>query len=98
MFAAPTWKWLSDPYTLAKGVLVAALAYLTFFIILPSTLSTWEEAHTVSTLDITPTMRARLVETLADKVAQRYLDEKKGVQVAAAIRQAARNGEYDGIS
>jgi len=52
----------------------------------------------MGTLDVTPTMRAQLVDTLADKVARLYLDEKKGVQVAAALRQAERNGEYDGIS
>jgi hypothetical protein len=98
MFASDIWTRLSDPYTLAKGIVLSMSAYLTFGIILPSTLSTWQEAHTVGTLDVTPTMRAQLVETLADKVARRYLDEQKGAQVAAAIRQAERNGEYDGIS
>ena len=98
MLASRIRKTLSDPYTLAKGVLVAAAAYLTFVIILPSTLSTWQEVHTMSTLDVTPAMRARLVDTLADKVAQRYLDEKKGAQVAAALREAERHGEYDGIT
>lgn len=98
MLASRIRKTLSDPYTLAKGVLVAAAAYLTFAIILPNTLSTWQEVHTMSTLDVTPAMRARLVDTLADKVAQRYLDEKKGAQVAAALREAERHGEYDGIT
>jgi hypothetical protein len=98
MFAGRVWKRLSDPYTLAKGIVLSALAYLSFVIILPSTVATWQEAHTLGTFDVTPTMRAQLVETLADKVARRYLDEKKGMQVAAAIRQAERNGEYDGIS
>lgn len=92
------WKRLSDPYTLAKGIVLSALVYLTFVVILPSTLLTWQEAHTTGTLDVTPAMRAQLVETLADKVARRYVDEKKGAQVAAAIRQAKRHGEYDGIS
>lgn len=92
------WKKLSDPYTVAKGIVLSGLAYLTFVVILPSALSTWQEAHTVGTLDVTPSMRAQLIDTLADKVARRYLDEKKGAQVAAALRQAERNGEYDGIS
>jgi hypothetical protein len=98
MFAVRIWQRLSDPYTLAKGVVFSTLAYLAFVIILPSTLLTWKEAHTVGMLDVTPIMRTQLVETLADKVARRYLDEKKGMQIAAAIRQAERNGEYDGIS
>ncbi|KQV44988.1 S41 family peptidase [Massilia sp. Root335] len=98
MLASRIWKRLSDPYTLAKGILISAAAYLTFVIILPSTLSTWRDVHTVSTLNVTPTTRAQLVDTLADKVARRYLDEKKGAQVAAALRQAERHGEYDGIS
>jgi retinol-binding protein 3 len=98
MLPSHIWKKLADPYTLAKGIALSALAYLAFVIILPSTLLTWQEAHTMGTLDVTPAMRARLIETLADKVARRYLDEKKGAQVAAALRQAERNGEYDGIS
>jgi hypothetical protein len=98
MFASRVWKRLSDPYTLAKGIVLSASAYLAFVVILPSTLATWQEVHTMGTLDVTPTMRAQLVETLADKVARRYLDEKKGEQVAAALRQAERHGEYDGIS
>ena len=77
MPASRIWKRLSDPYTLAKGILISAAAYLTFVIILPSTLSTWRDVHTVSTLNVTPTTRAQLVDTLADKVARRYLDEKK---------------------
>jgi hypothetical protein len=97
MFAGRVRERLSDPYTIAKGVVLSALAYLTFVVILPSTLATWQEAHTVGTLDVTPGMRARLVDTLADKVARRYLDEKKGAQIAAALRQAERHGEYDEI-
>jgi hypothetical protein len=98
MPAQGIWKRLSDPYTLAKGIVLSTLAYLTFVVILPSTLLTWQEAHTIGTFDVTPTMRVQLVDTLADKVARRYLDEKKGIQVAAALRQAERHGEYDGIS
>lgn len=98
MFVHRLWKSLSDPYTLAKAVVLSAMAYLTFVIILPSTLATWQEAHTMSTFDVTPAMRTQLVNTLADKIALRYLDEKKGAEVAAALRQAERNGEYAGIT
>jgi hypothetical protein len=86
-----------DPYCWAKGMVFVALAYLTFVVILPSTLSTWEEVHTVSSLDVTPAMRAEVVDALAQKVRQRYLDAQKGTQIASALRKAARDGDYDDI-
>lgn len=87
----------SDPYRWTKGIVFMALAYLTFVIILPHTLSKWEEMHTVSSLGVTPAMRAEVVEALAQKVTQRYLDAQKGVQIAAALRKAARDGDYDDV-
>jgi hypothetical protein len=97
MLAERVKRVLSDPYSWAKGIVFLALAYLTFVIILPSTLSMWDETHTMGSLNITPTMRAELVESLADKVTRRYLDAKKGLQIATALRQAERDGQYDDL-
>ncbi|MFC5549429.1 S41 family peptidase [Massilia aerilata] len=98
MLAARLRREFSDPYRLAKGIAFLAIAYLTLAVILPSTLATWQEAHTAGRLDVTPAMRAELVESLADKVSRRYLDAAKAAGVAAALRQAERDKEYDGIS
>jgi hypothetical protein len=89
---------LSDPYDWTKGIVLAALAYLFLGIILPAVLSTWEEVHTVGSLDVTAAMRARVVDTLADKVARRYVDAQKAERIAAALRQAERDGQFDGIT
>jgi hypothetical protein len=75
-----------------------ALAYLSFAVILPNTLSMWEEVHTRGSLNVTPAMRAELVEALADKVTRRYLDAKTGARVAADLRQADRDGEFADIT
>jgi hypothetical protein len=78
----------SDPYSWTKGIVFVALAYLVFVVILPNTLSMLEEVHTAGSLNVTPTMRAELVEALADKVTRRYLDAEKAVEIAAALRRA----------
>jgi hypothetical protein len=88
----------SDPFSWAKGIVFLALAYLSFVVILPNTLSMWEETHAVGSLNVTPTMRAKLVESLADKVTRRYLDAKKGIQIAPALKQAERDGQFDDIT
>lgn len=89
---------LSDPYRCAKGAVFVALAYLLFVLILPGILSMWAEVHTAGSLDVTPAMRAQLVEALADKVTERYIDAQKGVHVAADLRKAEGDGEFDGIT
>jgi len=89
---------LSDPYRVTKGIVFVALVYLIFGAILPGILSTWEETHTAGSLDVTPAMRAQLVEALANKVTLRYIDAQKAMHVAAALRKAERDGEFDGIT
>lgn len=89
---------LSDPNGWAKGIVFIALAYLVFVLILPAILATWKDAHTAGSLDVTPAMRAQLVEALADKVTRRYMDAQKAVHIAAALRKAERDGEFDGIT
>ena len=89
---------LSDPYSWAKGIAALGLAYLLLVLILPAILSMQEEAHTVASLDLTPAMRTQVVEALADTVSRRYLDPEKAVQIATALKQAERNGEYKDIS
>jgi hypothetical protein len=89
---------LSDPYSWAKGIAALALAYLLLVLILPTILSMQEEAHTVASLDLTPAMRTQVVEALADTVTRRYLDPEKAVQIATALKQAERNGEYKDIT
>jgi hypothetical protein len=89
---------LSDPYNLAKLSISLALAYLFIFIVLPAALSILRESHTIGSLDVTPTMQAKIVESLADHVTQRYFDADKAVKIAAALRQAQRNGEFNDIS
>jgi hypothetical protein len=98
MLAPRLGRELSDPYKLAKAIAFLVISYLTLAVILPSTLATWQEAHTAGKLDVTPKMRRELVGALADKVSRRYLDAGKAARVAAALRQAERDKEYDGIS
>jgi hypothetical protein len=98
MLAERIKRGLSDPYGLTKGIVFVTLAYLWFVIILPNTLSMWEEVHTAGSLDVSPTMRAELVEALADKVTRRYLDAATGARVAADLRRAARDGEFNDIT
>ncbi len=98
MLVERTRRVLSDPYNCAKALVFMALAYLLFALVLPGILSMWEETHTAGSLDVTPAMRAQVVEALADKITQRYIDARKAVHVAAALRKAERDGEFDGIT
>jgi retinol-binding protein 3 len=98
MLAERMKRGLSDPYNWTKGIVFVALAYLLLVVILPAISSMLSEVHTAGSLDVTPTMRAQVVEALAEKISRRYVDAEKAVQIAAALRQAERNGEYDDIT
>jgi hypothetical protein len=98
MLAERIKRGVSNPYRWAKGLIALALAYLTFAVILPNTLSMWAEVHTRGSLNVTSAMRAELVEALANKVTRRYLDAKTGARVAADLRQAERAGEFADIT
>lgn len=89
---------LSDPYRWAKAIAFVAMAYLTFVVILPSTLATWEETHMLGTFQVTPALRTQVVETLADKVTRRYVDARRAEHMAAALRQAEREGRFTGVT
>lgn len=83
-----------DPYALAKLATFAALACLLCFVVLPGILGTWQAAHTMNTLVVTPAMRTQITTTLADKVSRHYLSAAKGKQFADFVRAAERDGRY----